>query len=331
MLIRYQSSSVKIMDNIVFIIGAGRSGTTWLQLMLGSHPLIATGQESQLFNNYFSSMVKQWNRELQYPTSNNLRFHGISAYLNEEQFYFLLKQFASDVFDRVFQEKPQATYFLEKSPNNSEHIETIYRCFPKAKFIHLIRDGRDVVASILAAKKGWGKAWHHQSVEDASNEWKTLLQAAQKAKTLTDQYLEIRYENLLNDGIAQMKNVFEFLDISISKAEVDELYQAHRFKKLKQNDYKRDTFINPGQTNASGTKSRPEPENFFRKGIAGDWKTSFSKAQLQELYWTAGDLLTSLGYTDRETASVSIPVNLRLRRIKQSGKRMAAKLINQLK
>jgi len=41
-----------LMDNIAFIAGSGRSGTTWLQLMLGSHPAVATAQESQLFNNY---------------------------------------------------------------------------------------------------------------------------------------------------------------------------------------------------------------------------------------------------------------------------------------
>lgn len=319
------------MDNMVFIIGSGRSGTTWLHLMLGSHPLIATGQESQLFNNYFASLVNQWKTEINYPKTDELRFHGISSYLKETEFYQLLQQFARGVFEKIFTEKPQATYFLEKSPNNSHHIDTIHRCFPNAKFIHVIRDGRDVAASIMAAKKSWGKYWAFNSVEEAILDWKIALESALEAKKFTKHYLEVRYEDLLTNGVSELEKLFQFLEISVSQEEIQAIYDSHQFKKLKNNDYKKDTFINPGQTKASGTKERAEPKDFFRKGVAGDWKNVFSNNQLKEIYWTAGDLLHTLGYADKQTVSVSMPLHLRARRIKQSLRKNIAKFINKLK
>jgi len=66
---------------------------------------------------------------------------------------------------------------------------------------------------------------------------------------------------------------------------------------LKSNKYDKKTFINPGERVASGTEERPEPTNFFRKGVSGSWKTELSMQQLAEFNWVAGDLLHELGYS----------------------------------
>ena len=101
---------------LVFIIGAPRSGTTWLHLMLGAHSEIVTGQESQVFSNYLAPMYARWKMELDYPQSDGVRQHGIATYLDEDEFLDLLRNFAGKVFEKAKQEKPGATFFLEKSP-----------------------------------------------------------------------------------------------------------------------------------------------------------------------------------------------------------------------
>lgn len=318
------------MENILFIVGSGRSGTTWLHLMLGSHPKIATGQESQLFNNYFSPLVKQWDTELNYPKTSDLRFHGISAYIKEPEFYRLLSDFAKGVFNTILAEKPSANWLLEKSPNNSHHIPTIQKCFPKAKYIHLIRDGRDVAASILSAKKSWGRYWSHQTVEDAANDWQTSLNAARQAQSAEENYIEVRYEDLLANGPETMSRIFQFLDIETTPEEIEALYAEFSFNKLKASNYNKNIFINPGDSTASGTESRAEPKEFFRKGISGDWKTFFQPNQLREFYWTAGNLLHELGYEDAKITTVRKPFHLKVRHRVQALRKLASAILRKL-
>lgn len=308
------------MENIVFIIGCGRSGTTWLHLMLGSHEQIATGQESQLFHNYIRPMRDRWLMEINYPKDSNLRFHGISSYIKEEQFYGLLRNFADGVFCNVMKEKPGATHFLEKSPNNSFNVDIIARCYPKARFIHVIRDGRDVAASMLAAGKGWGRYWAPSRVEPAALEWKTAIHDSRTASELSPYYMEVRYEDLLDKGYQELERIFQFLDIPCSQEQVQSIYDAHTFDKLQSNNYQKNTFLSPGETVASGTEERQEPKGFFRKGKAGDWQTFFNKSQQDEFYYIAGDLLEELGYLEPGVHNFSKPLGLTIRHMSEKFK-----------
>jgi hypothetical protein len=283
---------------IVFIIGAGRSGTTWLHLMMGSHAAIATGQESQVFNEYLAPLYRRWEAELAWPATEQVRKHGISSYLTEAEFVGLLRRFALDVLGKVFSDKPGATHILEKSPNNSFHIDLIRRCFPEARFIHVIRDGRDVATSMLMAGEGWGRSWAPTRVEDAALEWRAAVRGALRAKDAGRNYTEVRYEDLLANGEAELVRLFDFVGIQVSPEEARETYARFSFDKLKAGDYSRSVFANPGLSPASGTRERKEPPGFFRKGVSGDWQNLFRGADLRAFLWVAGDLLHDLGYLE---------------------------------
>ena len=47
-------------QSLVLIVGAQRSGTTWVQRLLASHPAIVSGQESHLFSSYLGPMWQRW-------------------------------------------------------------------------------------------------------------------------------------------------------------------------------------------------------------------------------------------------------------------------------
>lgn len=299
--------------NIVFIVGAGRSGTTWLHMMLGAHPAIATGQESQIFQNYLRKIREQWQRELDYPETEELRKHGITSYIDEDKLTELMKHFAIGVFENILAAKSGASVFLEKSPNNSFNIDLIFSCFPGARFIHVIRDGRDVVTSALAAKESWGWQWAPTNAADAAAEWRQAVTESSRLKDLSGRYLEVRYEDLLSNGSDELARVFEFLGLPIEKPNVAEIYERFSFKNLRNNQYERDVFLNTGVATASGTADLPEPKGFFRKGIAGDWKDCLSDSQLREIYWVAGDTLNSLGYIGSAVAITRAPWSIRYR------------------
>jgi hypothetical protein len=283
--------------------------------MLGAHPLVATGQESQLFNNYFRKIYEQWNRELRYPETDKLRKHGITSFIDEAQFIELIRQFAISVFGNVLAAKPGATTFLEKSPNNSFNIDLIFNCFPDAKYVHLMRDGRDVVTSMLAAKSSWGRQWAPDHGYDAGLEWVEAVSQSRRLREMTDRYIEIRYEDLLSNGYETLGKLFDFLGLACNVDKVAEIYDRFSFKKLKANEYSRDVFLNPGVARASGTEHRPEPQGFFRKGVAGDWKNSLSEKHLAEVYWAAGKLLAQLSYTDQDLTPRNMPCSVRRRKL----------------
>ncbi len=139
---------------LVFLVGAPRSGTTWLQLLLSRSPSVVTAQETDLFNVFLRPMVVEWNRyrETGEPLS-------LTEVLSDEEFRTLLRSVSGFVFAKIAQAKPSATVVLEKTPNHVNCWREILDLWPDAHFIHIIRDPRSVVASLRHASKTWGPAW----------------------------------------------------------------------------------------------------------------------------------------------------------------------------
>ncbi len=309
----------------VFIIGAPRSGTTWLHLMMGAHPEIATGQESQLFEGYLSAFARRWQEELDWPESEEVRKHGISSYLTDEEFTALLRHVAIRVLSRVADEKPNATHILEKSPNNAFHTALIHRCLPEVRFIHVVRDGRDVATSMMKASQGWGRSWAPARVDDAAASWVRSVREAQSTRAFTERYVEVRYEALLNDGVSELLRMFDFAGVSASPEQARRIYDDFSFEKVKSGAYQRSVFASPGVSAASGTEARQEPPDFFRKGVAGDWQQSLSESQLRSFNWVAGELLAELGYATAESTFVKRePASLRWRSFRHKLRRRLA-------
>ena len=294
--------------------------------MLGSLDQVATGQESQLFENYIRGLYERWREELEFPDSAEYRRHGISSYINEEQFFACIRRFAVSIYENVFVAKAGASVFLEKSPNNSLNAELILRCFPEAKFIHVIRDGRDVAASMLAARSGWGKIWAPRYGGRAAIEWRDAVRSSRRLRDLTERYIEVRYEDLLNRGEAELRRVVDFLGLAIDDEQISDIYTRFSFNKLQAGKYDRQVFLNPGEARASGTEDKPEPPGFFRKGVAGDWVNSLSKADVEEIYWVAGTLLAELGYCDSDPTPTRMPGTLRRRQRLERAKSAVRKL-----
>ena len=140
---------------IVFLIGAPRSGTTWLQLMLGSSEAVATVNETHLFSGYTGSLFRGW-----MLFKDARRKIGLSALMSEDEYFGLVRLFCVGVLGSILARKPCASVILEKTPAHAEHWREILKVFPNACFLHLVRDPRAVVASLQAAKTdGWGASW----------------------------------------------------------------------------------------------------------------------------------------------------------------------------
>jgi hypothetical protein len=269
-------------NQYLFIIGAPRSGTTWLQVMLGSHPQICTTVELTLFHRYTAPLIEAWRRERQ-RTEQGRWQRGLPFLWDEIEFYDFLGDFVKQVYRRVQARKPDATHVLDKNPGYSLHVEDIHRILPEARFVHVLRDGRDVALSMVAARRraGFGVG----TIPKAARLWKQMVLGAREASQYQGRYLEVRYERMLTNGEEVLSEVLDFCRLPASAADVLAIWESHQFERMKQ---KRQT----GDPRVQST------EGHYRHGKAGGWRQELPPLQRAIFQKTAGDLLEQLGYAE---------------------------------
>lgn len=209
-------------EDLVFIAGCPRSGTTWIQRLIASHPMIQTGQESFVIPWYVHPIAQRWKKELKSSAPSAI---GLSAYLDEEHGKALVRSYVHMLIESVKGDLKPGMLFLEKTPDNSFYIEEIMQYLPKAKIIHIIRDCRDVVSSLLAASKTWGfKPWGDLNSYSAAKLWIRHLEAVKRSKHFipTGQFFELKYESLLDRAEDILDEIFRFLGVKWSKEEIAE-------------------------------------------------------------------------------------------------------------
>ena len=279
---------------VVFVIGAPRSGTTWVQLMLGDHPAIATGQETDLFNNYIAPLSRRWNEDLR--TTEDRRFKGLTAVLTQEEFDKAVYDFISAVYSKIRSLKPTASLVLDKNPPYSLQADLLTRYWPDARFIHVLRDGRDVVTSLLAASNAWAQSWAPKKTRTAAKTWRRHVEGARRAGRSEQAYIEVRYEDLLKRGPSELARLFEFCGIHTTPEDCVSIYERFSFANIKSSYRQISSIIRSGEIERRYGPQLEEPEGFFREGEAGTWKTVLTKRQCRIIEEVAGDLLEELGY-----------------------------------
>jgi sulfotransferase family protein len=267
----------------LFIIGAPRSGTTWLQAMIGAHSDVCTTAELMLFNHYTALWVNAWNDQMRLQREGSII--GLPTVWTEDEFYGFLREFLKQIYERVLALKPAATVILDKHPGYAQHVEHIHRLIPDARFIHMIRDGRDVAASMLAASRHWGRLWAPKNIWKAAASWKGHTLEARRANQYVGQYLEVRYEDLLTKGEPILESVFKFVGLPTDTETIAAIWEEHQFDKMKKQ--------------RTGASRFALPEGFFRQGRSGNWHNALSPMQRYLFHDTAGDLLIQLGYADQ--------------------------------
>jgi hypothetical protein len=107
---------------------------------------------------------------------------------------------------------PAASIWGDKTPANTTYAQWIDRVFPAARYIHILRDGRDVVSSFVNAEL-------RADLGHACEDWKARVAAARRlGRKAGERYLEIRYEDLVLEPRQQISRVCGFLGIEFREA-----------------------------------------------------------------------------------------------------------------
>jgi hypothetical protein len=196
---------------MLFLVGAPRSGTNWLQRMLAAHPdVVALPSETHLFSHGLRHLDTQVQHGLLTSPATGM------VYLPRTEWVAAMRAFCVLVYGRVADSlDPSAALIVERSPHHGLHLALIGEVFPDAAVVHIIRDGRDVARSL--AHREWGP----DGVAAAAEQWRDSVRAARAAAPLLSRYYEVRYEDLMSAPRAQVAALFERLGLAAPPAVLD--------------------------------------------------------------------------------------------------------------
>jgi len=263
--------------------------------MLGAHPLVATPQETDLFSRFLQPFFDSWERETRGGQAGieQRRFKGLHSVLTGSEFAAIGSDLVNRVIANASALKPGSKVVVEKTPSHSLCASSIALFAPSTKIIHLVRDGRDVAASLVASGNGWGGWWAPKTVTRASEVWSEHIRGA-RSSAGSDSYLEVRYEDMQIDGVSTLARVFAHIGVAATSQDCEQLLVAFALDKMTNGE----SSIVIGGDFAAAASKRTEPVGFFGKGGSGSWRTQWGSDELLAFNETAGDLLVELGYEE---------------------------------
>ncbi|MBU0996140.1 MAG: sulfotransferase [Proteobacteria bacterium] len=267
-------------NNLVFIAGCPRSGTTFIQRLLAALPNIQTGQESHLFE-YVGPIWNNWQRHVKMKQNDGRGGVGLPCYFEEDAFLDHLCDFIECLLTPMLEMLEPGDIFVEKTPSNALYMDSIHKILPKAKFICIHRDARDVVASLMAAHHSWGKQWAPSTARKAALLWcQHINKSKNDSKNLpVSQIFQLKYEELQSHPAEMLSQLALFLDMKWSVEDIRKAVNENRL------DVARTSGGTQIRTNLKSKKSNiivHEPEGFVRRGKPGGWKKDLT---LKDKFW----------------------------------------------
>ncbi len=290
----------KISENMTptmpFIIGVSRSGSTLMRLMLDAHPDLAIPPETH----WLVSLIRRLTSETvtldeitdTLEASHNWQDMGVddrelqALYSKVEAETPL--QLVREIY-AAYAKRQGATRYGDKTPPHSASILEIATALPEAHFIHMIRDGRDVAASLKGLWFGDG-----DDIRKVASMWVWRISRARQQAQFFDRYTEVRFEEFVRDPEAQLRRVCNAIDLEFDPAQLQAHERAQqRLAELADLRIRQDQVITAEQRQKihAHTANPPDPSRI------GRWRKSLSADEVAVFERIAGPTLKSLGYS----------------------------------
>jgi Sulfotransferase family len=286
---------------VPFIVGSSRSGTTMLRLMLDSHPDLAIppetgflpavseleGQGEALRERFFEAIVS-------FPANApawddfQISAEAFRSRLGEIRPFTVADGIR--LFYRLYAARFGKPRWGDKTPLYSHHLRAIQKLLPEARFVHLVRDGRDAAVSL---RERWFSPGHDIAVQ--ATFWRDNLLAARREGNACRHFLEVRFEDLVREPETALRRICGFIALDFRPemlrhderapqrlAEHGARYTADGSLLLSREDRRRQQ---------AQSCQLPAPEKI------GAWRHSLSAEECRRFEEIAGDLLGVYGYS----------------------------------
>ena len=280
-----------ITNPFLFIVGCPRSGTTLLQRVVDAHPQIAITPETHWVARWFEKRKGMTPEGFVKPKLiPKLVRHGRCArmQIGKEQLERLLgtgepvfySNFVTGIFD-LYGEAQGKQLVGDKTPGYVRKLKTLHELWPSAKFVHLIRDGRDVCLSMAQWEKahrsaGRFSSWTDDSVVTTALYWEWHVRWGREAGPAlgSDLYYEIRYEDFVARPADECAALCSFLGVPFDDAMLG---------------------FHEGRTTRAPGLSTKDQWLPITPGLR-NWKTEMSARDTARFELSAGRLIDELAY-----------------------------------
>ena len=280
-------------ENMVWIFGSGRSGSTWLRSMMGEmsgHRVWEEPMVGRLFGEFYARTPKENLSSPNFVMGDPIR-KGWT------------RSIRSFVLDGAAYSNPGLgahDYLVVKEPNGSVGAPLLMEALPESRMILLIRDPRDVVASVLDAAREGG--WLYESRNEGRSRKRNTADAkprafvrerarvyrrgVENAKLAYEAHkgpkVLVRYEDLRANTLGEMRRIYSSLGIPASERELERAVEKHSWENV------------PEEEKGRG-KAR-------RKAAPGGWREDLTLEQARVVERVTASLLEEF-YPDRGDGS----------------------------
>jgi hypothetical protein len=303
---------------LLFFGAHRRSGTTWMTAMLNSHPQLHMRNEGWMFNERGCSFptwldeprFRAWagSREARGTWLRDLSADEAARILRRAMLRALMEEATRretwKQFDRLRWIGDKTTMFYTRQ------IDDLFGLFPDARFLSMIRDGRDAVVSNLflllrernfhelpphcsaeavaaadrlAAGQADGSLFGPALLRHLAQQWAESVHGARRAERLyapVGGFCQVRYEDVVAAPEQELARVLTWLGVAAEPSLVRSIVADNVFER-----------------SAGGRRpGQEDPLAEWRKGIVGDWRNRFSSEDRRVFKAVAGTLLVELGY-----------------------------------
>ncbi|MFL5819909.1 MAG: sulfotransferase family protein [Solirubrobacteraceae bacterium] len=287
-----------------FIVGVSRSGTTLLRLMLDAHPQLAIPPETHFIPELVEACERgagperavellsghrRWADFRLEPDELLARFEALDPFTAGD---------ALRAFYGYYAERAAKPRWGDKTPHYTRKMPLIERVLPEARFVHLIRDGRDVALSLMEVHFG------PEDVLSAAERWTSWIAKARRHSQRVRHYLELRYEDLVVDPESVLRSVCEFAELPWDGAMLGYHERAPgRIEEIAR-DFERPQGgpAIPADVRARQHRHVSQPP---REDRVARWRRDMSPSDQAAFESVAGELLAELGYPLSEATAGS--------------------------
>ena len=292
-----------------FVVGMNRSGTTLLRMMLDAHPQLVIPPETH----FVPDLIRAC-RERGATAADALA--AVRAHREWEDFRLTDEEIlgrwralerldpgpALRAFYEAYAERAGKPRWGEKTPRYVLKMPLIQGALPEARFVHVVRDGRDVALSVLDRT-----VKEEVDAAEVARRWRRKIERAREDAPRLDHYLEVRYEELVADPRRALERVCALIELPFDEAMLS--YHERSGERLE--EMRRELPAEGGSAELGverrmethhRTTAPPDPSRASR------WREQMPPTDVEAFERVAGDTLSALGYPASGAPSVAFVI-----------------------